>query len=326
MRAPQLSVVIPAYNEAEAIPKLFAALQPVAEQATKGSYEIIFVDDGSADGTTEAVRQLHAHDRRVILLGLSKNFGKEIALAAGIAHARGQAIMMLAADGQMPAERIPDFIAKWKEGWQVVVGVRTTNRQAGFIKRLGSRCFYALFNRLSGASMVPGASDFRLIDQVVQQEFMKLEEPQSITRGLIDWLGFKRAYINYEERPREHGVAAYKLSKLFRLAAHSFISLSPVPLYMFGYLGMVITAVSFLLGASVFIEQVLLHDPWHWHFTGTAMLSILVLFLVGLILVAQGVLALYISYIYSQSKRRPLFIVNPATSIGVADGKTPVDS
>lgn len=318
MQKPQISVVIPVHNEATNIQSLYASLVPVLEEHTAGSYEIVYVDDGSTDKTNSVVAALHDTNPHVVLVGLSKNFGKEIALAAGIAATRGEAIILMDGDGQHPVEAIPEFIGKWHNGWQVVVGVRLSNQSEGFVKKYGSWLFYTLFNRFSGIRMVPGSSDFRLIDRAVADAFMQLHEPQSITRGLIDWLGFERTYVSYNAHARAAGQASYRLGKLFKLAADSFISLSPKPLYAFGYLGLLITTVSFVVGITVAIEQILLHDPLNWGFTGTAMLSILVLFLVGLLLVAQGVLALYVSYIYTQSKGRPLYIINPKRSGGTS--------
>jgi glycosyltransferase involved in cell wall biosynthesis len=312
-----LSVVVPVCNEAENIEPLYAGLQPVLQAACPDGYEIIFVDDGSTDTTQQKVGAIHSQNARVKLLSLSRNFGKEVALSSGIAHALGEAILTMDGDGQHPPDLIPDFLEKWRQGAQVVVGVRRANKNEGVVKKYGSKLFYMLFNNLSGAKLVPGSSDYRLIDSAVQREFVKLREPHSIARGLIDWLGFERAYISYNASERHAGVASYKFHKLIRLAAHSFVSLSPTPLYIFGYLGLGITIVSFVLGTTVLVEQILLGDPLSWDFTGTAMLSILVIFLVGMLLVAQGVLALYVSYIYTQSKDRPLYVVNNRDSLGM---------
>jgi glycosyltransferase involved in cell wall biosynthesis len=312
-----LSVVVPVHNEEENIRPFYKNLTKILSKHVGASYEIIFVNDGSHDNTAEHIRKICAKNKRLKLLQLSRQFGKEVALASGIAHASGKAVLMIDGDGQHPVEKIPEFISAWKQGAKVVVGIRTYSKNEGMIKRYGSKLFYVLFNRFSGAKLVPGSSDFRLIDRVVQKEFVRLHEPDSITRGLIDWLGFERAFIEYQANPRLAGVAGYKFSRLVRLAANSFVSLSPVPLYLFGYLGVLITIGAFLLGIFVFIEQVLFGDPWDLKFTGTAMLSILVLFLVGIILMAQGIMALYISHIHSQSKRRPLFVIDYEASAGI---------
>lgn len=314
-----LSIVVPVFNEAENIQTFYDFLKPIAQKTTRGRYEIIYVDDGSTDGTIALIAELRKKNKKVRLLSLSRNFGKEIAMAAGIAEASGEAIMTIDGDGQHPADRIPDFVSAWRGGAQVVVGVRTANSREGWVKRSGSKLFYFIFNRLSGLKMVPGSSDFRLIDREVQQEFINLYEPNRITRGLIDWLGYKREYINYVANPRFAGPARYRFGSLVSLAAHSFVSLSPTPLYLFGYLGLCITVASFILGTSILIEQVLLSDPWHWKFTGTAMLSVLVLFLVGLVLVAQGAMALYVMQVHAQTKRRPLYVVNKRNSLGLIE-------
>lgn len=321
MKSVVLSVVIPVYNEAANIEPLYRSLKPVLGSVAKDAYEIIFVDDGCTDTTSVKITKLHKSDKRIKLVSLSKNFGKEIALAAGINHAAGEAILTLDGDGQHPVKLIPQFIDAWRSGAQVVVGVRKANRNEGWVKKYGSKLFYTLMNKLAGVRMVPGSSDFRLIDREVRREFIKLEEPGAMTRGLIDWLGFERAYIEYTANPRLAETAGYQFRKLFKLAANSFVSLSPTPLYAFGYLGLFITGTSLVLGTSILVEQILLNDPWHWKFTGTAMLSVLVLFLVGLVLVSQGVLALYISAIHSQTKRRPLYVINHRSSLGISENE-----
>jgi polyisoprenyl-phosphate glycosyltransferase len=322
MATPVLSIVIPVHNEADNIAPFSKLLLKHARLAVGEAYEVMYIDDGSSDLTAANIAKLAKRNKHIRLVRLSRNFGKEIAMAAGIAYARGKAILTIDGDGQHPAELIPDFVAAWRNGAQVVVGIRTSNTNEGFLKKYGSRLFYRMINSFSGFSMVPGSSDFRLIDREVQQEFIKLHEPLSLTRGLIDWLGYERTYITYKAGPRTAGEVAYKFRKLVRLAAHSFVSLTPVPLYVFGYLGVLITIISFALGSTVFVEQVLLNDPWHWKFTGTAMLSILVIFLVGLTLVAQGVLALYIYHTYTQSKGRPLYTVNKKLSYRLNDSRS----
>lgn len=308
-----ISIVVPVYNESASLPHLHAALLAVLTKMPE-SFEIIYVDDGSTDKTPAIARDLSAKDKRVILISLSRNFGKESALSAGIQYAQGKAIIMLDGDGQHPVELIPQFIQVWKDGAQVVIGVRTTNNNTSWIKRIGSRLFYIWLNRISQHGIIPGSTDYRLIDREVQQAFLTFTENDRITRGLIDWLGFTRQTIPFKAKPRQHGTATYSLRKLIKLAINSFISLSSTPLYFFGYVGGFITFGAFILGVSVFIEQLVLDDPWHWHFTGNALLGILILFLVGIVLLSLWILSLYIAGIYNQSKARPLFVINKATS------------
>jgi len=315
---PLISIIVPVYNEALGLKNFHQSLLKILDANLSNAYELIYCDDGSTDATPELVRSWHTTNPHVMLLRLSRNFGKESVLSAGIAAARGEAIMMLDGDGQHPVQAIPQFIDAWNQGAKVVIGIRRSSDHDSWLKLLSSRVFYGLFNRLSKQKLQPGSTDFRLIDKTVQEAFMALPETDRLTRGLIDWLGFKRVYIDYEAEPRKYGSASYSKRKLFGLAVNSLVSLSPTPLYLSGYLGVVITILSFLLGCTVLIEQLILGDPLHWKFTGTAMLGILTLFLVGLVLISQGVMSLYLSNIHGQSKRRPLYIIDYDESIGIA--------
>jgi glycosyltransferase involved in cell wall biosynthesis len=309
-----LSVVIPAYNEQGNIENIYKAITVILKK-NHIDYELLFIDDGSSDNTNSEIKSLSKKDNKVKLLGLSRNFGKEIATTAGISSSTGDAILMIDADGQHPPEIIPEFIQKWRLGSKVVVGVRASNTGEGFLKKYGSILFYWVFNNFSGVKIIPGSTDFRLIDKEVQQDFIKLKEQNRITRGLIDWLGFERAYISFSAKERTVGNAAYTPKKLFKLAATSFVSLSFTPLYVFGYLGIFITLISLISGVFIIVEQFLLSDPLGLKFTGSAALGILILFLVGLLLTSQGVMSLYISKIYAEVKDRPLYIVDRSKSI-----------
>lgn len=311
---PHISIVVPLYNEAEGLAAFHAALTAAIKAY---DYEIIYCDDGSQDKTSTIAQNLAAKDARVRLVALSRNFGKEHALAAGIQQARGQAIMLVDGDGQHPVTRIPEFVAAWETGSKVVIGVRIADAHEGFVKHIGSKVFYGLFNKFSSSPLVPGSTDFLLIDQEVRRAFLSLPETDRITRGLIDWLGYDRTYIEFEALARQHGTATYTHRQLVALAANSFVSLTTLPLYIFGYIGAAITAIAFVLGGCVGLEQIVLGDPLHWKFTGTAMLSILVVFLVGIVLLSQGILGLYISHIHNQSKRRPLYIIDHDKSVKV---------
>lgn len=322
----EVSVVVPLYNEAESISRLNELIVAQMNNEAPNKYEILYCNDGSTDRSVEIIQQLHAHNPRVKLVSLSRNFGKEIALAAGIATAQGNAIITLDGDGQHPPRYIPQFLAEWRNGAQVVVGVPDEVERKGMVKRMGSWLFYSAFNKITRQRLSIGASDFCLIDRAVQREFVTLKEPERITRGLIEWLGFKRVYVHFRFQNRIAGKPTYSFGKLVKLATNSFVSMSPAPLYLFGYLGIFITTVSLIVGTSVFIEQLLLNDPLGWEFTGTAMLSILLLFVVGILLMAQGIMALYISHIHSQTKGRPLFIIDRSTSIGVPIIKAPQDT
>lgn len=311
-----ISFVVPVYNEALGLDKFHASLIEVIKSLAGYDYEILYCNDGSSDNTYQVVKELNSKDSRVKLISLSRNFGKESALAAGIKQAKGQAIVTLDGDGQHPVELIPEFIKKWVNGSQVVVGVRQVNEGQSSSKNVTSSLFYRLFNNLSGQKIEPGSTDFRLIDAEVQAAFLELKESDRITRGLIDWLGFDRDYVYFTANARIAGTASYSTGKLIKLAIDSFVSMSSRPLFIFTYIGLFITTLSFVLGTLVMIEQVILNDPLNWNFTGTAMLGILILFGVGLLLLSQGILSIYISRIHNQSKSRPLYVINSTKSIG----------
>lgn len=304
-----LSLIIPAYNEADGLPDFHASLLHILNDLDM-PHEVLYVDDGSTDTTARIVEAWHTDDKSIKLVKLSRNFGKEAAMTAGISSAKGDAIMLLDADGQHPVQLIPQFVKAWQAGAQVVIGVRQDSEGIDSFKRLGSKYFYQLFNRMSQQPLIPGSTDFRLISREVADALLSLPENDRITRGLIDWLGFKREFIRFTAPPRLHGAATYNRRKLMQLATNSFVSLTSAPIYLFGYIGIFITIVSFIVGFLVFIEQLVLDDPLYWNFTGTAMLGILLIFLVGVVLLSQGILALYISHIHTQSKGRPLYVID----------------
>ena len=308
-----ISIVVPVFNEAESILNFNKELLSALAVLTY-NYNIIYVNDGSSDDSLSILSDL-ASDK-VKVLCLSRNFGKEIALTAGISHSRGDAVICLDADGQHPTKYIADFIAKWEEGSDVVIGVRSNNQFRSFISNLKSKMFYSIFNYLSDDKLVEGSTDFRLIDRAVVDEFMSLNEPDRMTRLLIDWLGFDKDYVYFEAEERKHGQATYSNRKLINLAFSAMISSSPKPLYLFANLGIFISSMSFLLGIIVIFEQLILSDPMNWHFTGTAMLGIMIIFLVGILLMSQGIISMYISKINNQTKGRPVYVVNRRKSIG----------
>lgn len=306
-----LSVVVPMYNESEGVDLFhYTTLLPELKKLVKKPYEIIYVNDGSKDNTLELLTAIAKSDKSVKIVNLSRNFGKEIAVTAGISVAAGKATIIMDGDGQHPPSLIGEFLDKWQHGAQVVIGVRGSNQKEGLVKRWGSKVFYKLFNSTSGHEIVPRSTDYRLIDKVVREEFLRFTERQRITRGLIDWLGFKRDYITFDAPARIAGQASYKTSQLIRLAINSFISLSLKPLFLFGWIGVTITVLALVLGVFIVIEQFLMGDPLMLQFTGAAMLGIFITFLVGLVLISQGMMAIYLSHVHGQTQERPLFIID----------------
>lgn len=302
-----ISVIVPTYNESANIPVIYKALQKVLSKLPYG-YEIIFVDDGSHDDSSIVVSGIVRRDKNVRFIELARNFGKENALSAGLHNCGGEAAIMIDADMQHPPELIPKLIAKWEQGADVVIGVREASASEGPIKRLGSRLFNALLRRVTSIPVVNGATDFRLMDRTVIDEFNRFTERNRITRGLIDWLGFKRDYVVFKANARKHGEASYDFRKLWGLAMNSFVSLSLLPLKIAGYLGLVIVLISGPLGVFIFVEKYVLDDPRSLMITGSAALAVILMFLVGIILICLGIIAIYIGSIHEQVANRPLYV------------------
>ncbi len=309
-----ISVVAPVFNEATGLNQFNKSLVKILETHFKDNYELIYCDDGSSDDTPGLIREFREAKSNIKLVRLSRNFGKEIATTAGIHEAKGQAILTIDSDGQHPVELIPQFVDKWQKGSKVIIGVRTTNQDEGPVKKFGSKTFYWLFNRFTGVKLLPGSTDFRLIDRSVQQDFIKMTERNRITRGLIDWLGYKRDYIHFRANPRISGSAGYSFRKLFKLAIDSIISLSISPLYITAYIGAIVLPISVLLGLFMIINLIL-GDPAGLHATGGAYVLVLMLFLIGVLLVSQGIIGLYLSHIHTETKNRPLYIIDKDRSL-----------
>ena len=305
-----ISLIIPIYNEEKNIPILFERLKKVIDVLSY-SWELIFVNDGSGDKSMDELEKIKNSDDRIKIIDFSRNFGKEIATTAGINHCRGDACIMIDADLQHPVELIPEFIKKWEDGAEVVVGVRKKNKGEGLVKRMGSFFFYKIINRISDTEIVSQATDFRLLDREVIDQFKNMTERNRMTRALVDWMGFRRQYINFEANERLHGKASYSFWKLLRLAFNSIISFSLFPLRIAGYLGITITILSGILGIFMFITN---YVTGSLNFSGPAVLAVVILFLIGIVLICLGLIALYIANIHAEVSNRPLYIIRKSTS------------
>jgi len=305
-----ISIIIPVYNEEENIPLLYNQLTEVWKKLGN-SYdpEIIFVNDGSTDQSASAIDQLVNQDSKLKYIELSRNFGKETATTAGLNNCQGDACIMLDGDLQHPVELIPEFLTKWEDGSEIIVGLRESREKEGIAKRIGSTLFYKIIHKIAKINILSNATDLRLLDRVVIDEYNKLTEKNRMTRALIDWLGFKRDYVHFKAKQRRHGTAGYSFWKLLRLAINSFVSLSLFPLKLAGYTGIIITLLSGGLGLFIFIESYLLNDPLKLNFSGVATLAVLILFLVGIILICLGLMALYIASIHGEVLDRPLYVI-----------------
>lgn len=318
----ELSVVVPVFNEAAGIANFHQNLINALDRTELSSYEIIYCNDGSSDNSLEELTKIAADNQSVSVISFTRNFGKEYALTAGISASVGDAVLSIDGDGQHPVNLLDEFITRWRGGARLVIGLRDSSQGSSFNRRLGSSLFHWLFNHMSNQTLLPGSTDYRLIDVSVRQEFLRLNEDSRITRGLIDWLGFEPEYVHFEANSNDSGSESFSFSKQLALASSSFTSLAVRPLYLFGYLGIFITITSLIAGLIIIFEQFLLNDPLAWDFTGSAMLAILIIFFVGIILMSQGILSLYVSSLLKQSKNRPLYIIDRRNSVNINAPKT----
>jgi len=305
-----ISIVIPAYNEEKNIPLIYDELMKVLDVLKeKYDYEIIFIDDGSEDKSPEILETLTNQNNKVKYIQFSRNFGKEIALTAGLQSTSGDAAILIDADLQHPPEFIPEFLAKWEKGTEVIIGIRKRYEKIGLFRKFCNLIFYRIQNLISEIKILNQETDYRLLDRKVINEFNKFTERGRITRGLIDWLGFKRDYVYFPVRDRKSSKVGYSFSKLTKLALTTLISHSLFPLKLAGYLGVIITFFAGLLGLFIFFEKYLFNDPYNLNITGTATLAVFILFLVGIILCCLGFIALYIVNIQYEVTNRPLYVV-----------------
>lgn len=309
----ECGVVVPVYNEALGIKHFHESLlEALHGIGGRFAWHIVYVNDGSTDDTQAQLEKISKNKTAsIVLVDFSRNFGKEAAVSAGLHKANElslDCVVVIDADGQHPVTRIGSFIEKWRKGAEVVVGVRKNSQHESLVKRVGSKLFYRSMKSFTHIEIVPGSTDFRLIDKSVVTEFSKLTEHNRMTRGLIDWLGFRREYIEFDALERTHGQATYSIKKLVALAVNSYVSLSMVPLYLSGYLGMFFIVLSTLVGAFVIIEQYVFNDSLQLNVTGSAILGLLIVFLVGVILSSIGLLALYVSRTLEEAQGRPLYI------------------
>jgi len=303
-----VSIVIPIHNEGKNIPPLYSEFKKILNNLDY-NFELIFVNDGSMDNSQAELSKIANLDATARVIEFSRNFGKEAATTAGLDNCQGAACLIIDGDLQHPVELIPEFIKKWEEGAEVVVGVRTKKQGEGWIKKIGSRFFYSSINWISETKITPNATDYRLLDRAVIDEFRKFKERSRMTRALIDWLGFKRDYVFFEAKERLHGSPTYNYFKLFKLALSSYVAHSLVPLKFAGYLGIFITFFSGILGLFMLADKFILRNSWKMNFSGPAMLGTMILFMVGIILICLGLIALYIGNIHVEVANRPIYVI-----------------
>ncbi|HEY9121598.1 MAG TPA: glycosyltransferase family 2 protein [Brevefilum sp.] len=307
MTKPRFSIIAPIYNELENIPELYPRLRDVMDQ-TGEPWELILVDDGSSDGSTEVIRKLAENDDRVRPVIFARNFGHQIAVTAGIDYSRGDAVVIIDADLQDPPEVILDLIEKWREGFEVVYAVREEREGETWFKRTTASLFYRLIFKITDVNIPLDTGDFRLMDKKVVAVMRQMREKHRFLRGMSAWVGFKQVGVKYKRKPRYAGETKYPLNKMIKLALNAITSFSYFPLQLATYIGFIAAGLSVLAIPIVAILRLT---------TGTVLLGqattlIIVLFLGGVQLIALGIIGEYIGRIYDEAKGRPLYIVAEA--------------
>ncbi|MBA3393829.1 MAG: glycosyltransferase family 2 protein [Deltaproteobacteria bacterium] len=310
--APVISIVAPAFNEERNLPAFLAAIVPVLE-ATGEPFEIVFVNDGSRDNTLGLLAAAASQDPRIKVIGLARNFGKDIALTAGLANASGQAVIPIDCDLQHPVELIPQFIAKWREGHDMVIGVRSKRDEEGPVRRFASRSYYKVMKWMTTVEVPANAGDFRLIDRKIVDVINQMPERHRFMKGIFAWPGFKVAAIEFQANRRANETqSSWSFFKLWRFALDGLFSFSTAPLKMWTYVGVVAALGAFFYLAVTVVQKLFfgIDAP------GYASLLIVVLFFNALLMISNGIQGEYIARIFEEVKGRPLYVVGQRFGFG----------
>ena len=307
MAAPKFSIIAPIYNELENLPVLYSRIKEVMGQ-TEEEWELILIDDGSRDGSTDKIRELGQLDSRVKPVIFARNFGHQIAVTAGLDYSRGDAVIIIDADLQDPPEVILDLVAKWREGYEVVYAVRAEREGETWFKKTTAALFYRLIYRITDVKIPLDTGDFRLLDRKVVNVMCKMRERHRFLRGMATWVGFKQIGVEYNRAARFAGETKYPLKKMLKLALNAITGFSYFPLQVATYLGFIAAGLSIITIPVVIILR-MTSSP---QFTGQATTLIVVLFLGGVQLISLGIIGEYIGRIYDEVKGRPLYIVAEA--------------
>jgi glycosyltransferase involved in cell wall biosynthesis len=301
-----LSVVIAAYNEQASLPLMHPRLRAALDGLGLEETRVVYVDDGSRDDTWAVLQDIAAADPTVRLLRLARNFGKELALTAGLDHVDTDAVVILDADGQDPPELIGAFVDKWRQGYDVVYGTRTRRDGEGWFKRATAAAFYRVINRLSDTPIPPDTGDFRLMSRRVVEALGQVRERQRFMKGLFAWVGFRQVALPYARAPRVAGSSKFNYWRLWNLALEGITGFSTVPLRVATYLGLGVALLAFLYGVWIIAKTLL----WGDAVQGWPSLMAVILFLGGVQLIALGILGEYLGRLYLEAKQRPLYLVS----------------
>ncbi|ADY24642.1 glycosyltransferase family 2 protein [Bacillus paranthracis] len=305
-----ISVVVPMYFEEEVAQECYNRLKSVMLQ-NNINYEFVFVNDGSTDRTMEILSEIAANDYRTKIVNFARNFGHQVAVTAGIAAAKGDAIVIIDADLQDPPEVIPELIAKWEEGYEVVYAKRKQRKGETWFKLLTAKYFYKFLNYMSDIDIPKDTGDFRIIDRKIADVFNQMTERNRFIRGMMSWVGFRQTYVEYERDERFAGETKYPLKKMIKFASDGIIAFSTKPLRIVMSLGLL----SVLISIIVLLYTITVKVFGHGTQTGWASIMVAITFFSGIQLLGLGIVGQYIARIYDESKNRPIYIVKETINI-----------
>ncbi len=311
MRSKSISIVVPMYYEEKVAEECYKRLKSVLDSCGY-EYELVFVNDGSRDGTLDILERIAVNDRNVKVLSFSRNFGHQVAVTAGIDKAKGNAIIIIDADLQDPPELMPEMLKLWEQGYEVVYAKRKKRKGESAFKRISARMFYIVLDKLSDTRIPLDTGDFRLIDAKVADELRRMQEKNRFLRGMISWIGFKQIPIEYEREERFAGETKYPLKKMIKLALDGIISFSSKPLKLSQYLGFFAVVCAIAIFVYSFVYRIVGGKNL---VSGWASIMTTVAFLGGVQLIAIGILGEYIGRMYEESKGRPLYIIEKEINI-----------
>ena len=303
---PTISIVVPVYNEEAVLPELYRRVSEVMDGVGE-SWELILVNDGSRDKSAEVIAALHEKDNRVKGISFSRNFGFQEAVTAGLTYTTGKAVVLSDADLQDPPEVIPEMIAKWQEGFDVVYGIRTSREGETWFKLFTAKAFYRIIYRITSVNIPLDTGDFRLMDRRVVNAILRMPERNRFLRGMVPWVGFKQAGLEYQRAARFAGESKFNsVRKMLPFAIDAITSFTYFPLQMATYLGFIMAAISALMIMIVVVLRLFGPDA---PLLGQATTLVVVLFLGGVQLISLGIIGEYLGRIYDEVKQRPLFLV-----------------
>ncbi len=300
-----ISILVPCFNESSSLPLLFNELEKLANECNTYNWEYIFVNDGSSDNTLSVLRQLRATCPRVNYIDLSRNYGKEIAMMAGIDHATGDSLVIMDADLQHPPHVIKEMIVKWEEGFDDIYAKRLSRGKESFFRKQLSLLYYKILNKYSKINVLPNVGDFRLLDRKCIDALKQIRENNRYTKGLFTYIGFRKTYVEFETQDRVAGQSSMSYKVLFNLAIEGLLSHTTAPLRIATVLGGLTSLLAFLYAVYVFFKAILIGDP----VKGFPTLLIVILLLGGLQLMALGIIGEYLGRVYIETKNRPAYYI-----------------